>query len=265
MRELTPKPVRFVVNTHFHWDHWHGNEVYPAAYPGAEIITNQLTREAMVRKGLKHIQDHVRQVPAEVTRLRAELAAATTTEQRAKLQADLRLAESYLAEVRALKPALPTMAFERTMKLYRRDREIHLLYLGRAHTEGDVFVDLPRERTVITGDAVIGWTPYMGDGYPEDWVATIDRLAELDFDTIIMGHGNPAGREWLRTFRGYIHDMVEAVREGVATGASLDEVKQRVPPRLAPAYEKAFATYEHYRPWRTGLLANIERTYAMVS
>src|ERR1700730_12143764 len=95
VRELTARPVRFVVNTHFHWDHWHGNEVYPAAYPGAEIITHQLTREAMVNKGLKRIQDHVRQVPAEVARLRGELAAATTTEQRAKLQADLRLAESY--------------------------------------------------------------------------------------------------------------------------------------------------------------------------
>lgn len=265
LRDLTPKPVRFVVNTHFHWDHWHGNEVYPAAYPGAEIITNQLTREAMVRKGLKRIQDHVRQVPAEIARVRAELGAATTAEQRARLQTDLRLAESYLGEVQALKPALPTMAFERTMTLYRRDREIHLLYLGRAHTEGDVFVHLPREKVVITGDAVIGWTPYMGDGYPEDWVATIDRLAELDFETIIMGHGRPAGRDWLRTFRGYIHDMVEAVREGVSTGASLEEVKQRVPARLAPTYEKAFATYEHYRPWRTGLLANIERTYAMVS
>ena len=44
---------------------------------------------------------------------------------------------------------------------------------------GDGFVYLPKERTVITGDAVIGWTPFMGDGYPEDWVTTIDRLAEL--------------------------------------------------------------------------------------
>jgi glyoxylase-like metal-dependent hydrolase (beta-lactamase superfamily II) len=265
LRDLTARPVRYVVNTHFHWDHWHGNEVYPAAYPGAEIITNQLTREAMVNKGLKRIQDHVRQVPAEIARLRAELAAAATTEQRARLQGDLRLAEAYLAEVTALRPALPTMAFERTMKLYRRDREIHLLYLGRAHTEGDVFVYLPREKVVITGDAVIGWTPFMGDGYPEDWVTTLDRLAELDWDTLIMGHGEPAGRDWLRTFRGYIRDMVLAVREEAATGASLDEVKQRVTERLAPIYERAFSTYEHYRPWRQGLLANIERTYPMVS
>jgi cyclase len=264
LRELTRKPVRFVVNTHFHWDHWHGNEVYPAAYPGAEVVTNQLTREAMVRKGLKRIQDHVRTVPAEIVKLRADLAAASP-DRRPTLERDLRLAEAYLAEVTALKPALPTLAFERTMTLYRRDREIHLLQLGRAHTEGDVFVYLPREKVVITGDAVIGWTPYMGDGYPEDWAATLDRLAQLDFTHIIMGHGDVAGRDWLRTFRGYVHDMVEAVRRESATGATLDEVKQRVTTALAPAYERPFSAYGDYRPWRAGLAANIERTFAMVS
>src|SRR5258705_9127135 len=177
----------------------------------------------MVKKGLKRIQDQVRQVPAEIARLRAELAAAA--EPRAKLQADLKLAESYLAEVRAMKPALPTMAFERTMTLYRRDREIQLLYLGRAHTEGDVFVYLPKEKVVITGDAVIGWTPYMGDGYPEDWVTTLDRLAELPWDTLITGHGEPAGRDRLPNFRGYIRDMVEAVRDEAADRARLHEGK----------------------------------------
>jgi len=264
LREMTKKPVRYVVNTHFHWDHWHGNEVYPAAYPNAEVVSNDITREAMVRKGLKRIQDHVRTVPGEIATLKANLAKAAPGE-RAKLETDLKAAERYLVEVTALKPALPTIAFERTMKLYRRDREIHLLHLGRAHTEGDVFVYLPKEKVVITGDALIGWTPYMGDGYPEDWVATLDRLAQLDFTHIIMGHGDVVGREWLRTFRAYVHDMVEAVRQEVATGATLDEVKQRVTARLAPTHEKAFAEYNDYRPWRTGLLANIERTYAMVS
>jgi glyoxylase-like metal-dependent hydrolase (beta-lactamase superfamily II) len=265
LRELTRRPVRYVVNTHFHWDHWHGNEVYPAAYPDAEIVTNQITREAMVRKGLKRIQDHVRTVPAEIAKLRAEAASAPTTDQRAKLEGDLRLAEAYLAEVKGLKPALPTIAFEQTMKLYRRDREIHLLHLGRAHTEGDVFVYLPKEKVVVTGDAVIGWTPYMGDGYPEDWVGTLDRLAQLDFTHIIMGHGDVVGRDWLRAFRAYVHDMVEAVRQEAATGASLDEVKQRVTARLAPVHEKTFSAYNDYRPWRTGLLGNIERTFPMVS
>ena len=264
LRDMTKKPVRYVVNTHFHWDHWHGNEVHPAAYPDAEIVTNDITREAMVKKGLKRIQDHVRQVPAEIAKLRADIQAASPAA-RGKLEADLKLAESYLAEVRALKPALPTIAFEHTMKLYRRDREIHLLHLGRAHTEGDVFVYLPKEKVVITGDAMIGWTPYMGDGYPEDWTGTLDRLAQLDFTHIIMGHGEVAGRDWLRTFRGYVGDMVEAVRREVAAGATLDEVKARVPAALAPIYEKPLSRYGDYRPWRTGVLANIERAYAMVS
>jgi cyclase len=264
LRELTPKPVRYVVNTHFHWDHWHGNEVYPAAYPGAEIVSNQITREAMVKKGLKRIQDHVRGVPAEIARLREELAAAPPA-RREKLEADLRLARAYLAEVTALKPALPTLAFEQTMKLYRRDREIHLLHLGRAHTEGDVFVYLPKEKVVVTGDAVIGWTPFMGDGYPEDWVGTLDRLAQLDFTHIVMGHGEVVGREWLAIFRGYVHDMVATVRREVGTGATLDEVKRRVTTALAPAYEKPFSTYGEYRPWRIGVAGNVERTFAMVS
>src|SRR5262249_56182488 len=97
----------------------------------------------------KRIQDHVRQVPTEIAKLRADLAAAGNATQRARLETDLRLAESYLAEVRALKPALPTIAFEGTMKLYRRDREIHLLHLGRAPTAGAVFLSLPTESLSI--------------------------------------------------------------------------------------------------------------------
>jgi glyoxylase-like metal-dependent hydrolase (beta-lactamase superfamily II) len=264
IREITTKPVRYVINTHFHWDHWHGNEAYPAAYPHAEIVTNQITREAMRNKGLKRIHDHVRQVPAEIAKLEADLAKASAAD-REKIERDLKLAKAYLGEVSALKPALPTITFEQTMRLYRRDREIQLVHLGRAHTEGDVFVYLPKEKIVITGDAVIGWTPYMGDGYPEDWAGTVDRLAQLDFDRMIMGHGDVAGRDWLGTFRGYVGDMVAAVREEVATGATLDEVKARVPAKLAARYETPFSKYPDYRPWRTGLLGNIERTYAMVS
>jgi glyoxylase-like metal-dependent hydrolase (beta-lactamase superfamily II) len=266
VRGLTAKPVRYVVNTHFHWDHWQGNEVYPAAYGHVEVITNDITREAMVRRSLKRIQDHVRTVPAEIAQLQAQLGAATDPARRVELQSNLRQAEAYLAELRGLHPALPTMAFERTMRLISRDREIHLLHLGRAHTEGDVFVYLPKEKVVVTGDAVIGWTPFMGDGYPEDWVETLRRLERLDFDRMIMGHGQPAGKEWLRLFRGYVEDLVEAVRREAAAGATLDEVKQRVPDRIAPTYEAPLTRGGGtYRPWRQLVLGNIERVYAMVS
>jgi glyoxylase-like metal-dependent hydrolase (beta-lactamase superfamily II) len=266
LRDLTPKPVRYVVNTHFHWDHWQGNEVYPSAYGHVEVITNDLTREAMLRKSLKRIQDHIRQVPAEIAKLRADLASATDPGRRAELQSDLRQAEDYLAEVRALKPALPTIAFEHTLRLVRGDREIHLLHLGRAHTEGDVFVHLPKEKLVATGDAVVGWTPFMGDGYPDHWGATLRRLEALDFDRLLMGHGNPAGRDWLTFFRSYVEELVAAVRREVATGATLAETQERVRAQLGPTYE-ARLTKEGgtFRPWQTLVLANVERAYALVS
>jgi len=265
IKAITGKPVRYVINTHFHWDHWQGNEVYPAAYPSVEVITNDITREAMVRKSLKRIQDHIRSGPAELARLKADLAATTDAARRAELQSNLRQAEAYLAELQGLRPALPTMAFEKAMRLLKRDRDIHLLYLGRAHTEGDVFVYLPREKVVVTGDAVIGWTPFMGDAYPEDWVQTLKKLEQLDFTQMIMGHGETAGKDWLRVFRGYIEALVDAVRREAVAGASLEEVKERVPNQVAPQYEQAFSKYGDYRPWRQLVLPNIERIYTMVS
>ena len=80
----------------------------------------------------------------------------------------------------------------------------------------------------------------------------------------VAAPGDVADRDWLRLFRGYVGDMVAAVRAEVATGATLDETKQRVTEKLAPIYEKPLS-YGEFRPWRTGVLANIERTYGMVS
>jgi glyoxylase-like metal-dependent hydrolase (beta-lactamase superfamily II) len=261
LRDVSPKPVRYVVNTHFHFDHWQGNEAYPPAYPGVEVIATEIAREAIRRRGVPRIREQVRAMPAEIARLRAELAAATP-EQRNGLAASLREAEAYRRELEALQPVLPTIAFDQAMRLVRAQREVELLYLGRAHTDGDLFVHLPAERVVVTGDAVIGWTPFMGDGYPEDWVRTLHRLEQLDFAHMIMGHGEVAGTEWLRFFRAYIADLVAAVRREAEAGASLEEVRQRVPDQLAPRYEPGLSAYGDYRPWRRLVLANIERVWA---
>jgi cyclase len=265
IKGITSKPVRHVINTHFHWDHWQGNEVYPGTYGNVEVITTEITREALLSKGLKRIQDQLRTVPDEIDALRADIAAATTPERKVQLQSDLRQAQAYLAEIKDLKPILPTLTFENTMRLLRTDREIQLLHLGRAHTEGDLFVYLPKEKVVITGDAVIGWAPFMGDGYPLEWVQTLRRLEQLDFTHMIMGHGEVAGRDWLRLFQNYIADLIAVVKRHAAAGVSFDEIKRLVPEEVAPTYEKPLSQFPDYRPWRRQVLGNIERVYAAVS
>lgn len=265
IKGITSKPVRHVINTHFHWDHWQGNEVYPGTYGNVEVITTEITREALQGKGLQRIQDQIRDVPEEIKQLQAEVAAATNPQQKSRAASDLRQAEAYLAEIKSLNPVLPTLTFERSMRLLKTDREIQLLHLGRAHTEGDLFVYLPKEKIVITGDAVIGWAPFMGDGYPLDWVPTLQRLEELDFTHMIMGHGEVAGRDWLRLFQSYITDLIAAVRRDAAAGVSLDDIKRRVPEEMAATYETPLSQASDYRPWRRQVLGNIEHVYAAVS
>jgi glyoxylase-like metal-dependent hydrolase (beta-lactamase superfamily II) len=265
VKGITSKPVRHVINTHFHWDHWQGNEVYPGTYGNVEVIATEITREALQGKGLKRIQDQIRSVPEEISQLQTEIAAATTPARKVQLESDLHQAQAYLAEIKGLKPILPTLTFEHTMRLLKTDREIQLLHLGRAHTEGDLFVYLPKEKVVITGDTVIGWAPFMGDGYPLEWLHTLKRLEQLDFTHMIMGHGEVAGRDWLRLFQGYVADLIEAVKRHAAAGVCLDEIKRVVPKEIAPVYEQPLSQYPDYRPWNRQVMGNIERVYASVS
>ena len=256
LRDITTKPVRYVVNTHFHWDHWHGNEVYPAAYPGAEIITNQLTREAMVRKGLKRIQDHVRQVPAEIARLRAELAAAA--DRRAAREAPGRPpprrvvsrrgagAQARAAHhgLRADDEALPARPGDPPPlpRAAPTPRATSSSTCRRRRWSSPATRSSAGRRSWATATRRTGST-------------TLDRLAELDFDT--HRHGpRRARRAGLAAAPSAATSTTwwTAVREEVATGASLDEVKQRVTARLAPDLREARSRpIEHYRPWRQGL------------
>jgi glyoxylase-like metal-dependent hydrolase (beta-lactamase superfamily II) len=264
IKGLTSKPVRHVINTHFHWDHWQGNEVYPSVYGSVEVITTEITREALQTEGLKRIQDQLGTVPEEIKKLQVEIAAATNLERKIQLEDDLRQAEHYLAELKGLRPTLPTVTFDTSLRLLKTDREIHLRYLGRAHTAGDLFVYLPKEKVVVTGDAVIEWSPFMGDGYPLDWVATLKRLEQLDFTHMIMGHGQVAGKDWLRLFSNYIEHLVDAVKRHASAGVPLADITRLVPEELAPQYEQPLSKYADYRPWRPSVLASIERVFAAV-
>jgi glyoxylase-like metal-dependent hydrolase (beta-lactamase superfamily II) len=150
-----------------------------------------------------------------------------------------------------------------TVTLNEGGREIQILLLGRGHTDGDIFIHLPKEKVVATGDALIDWMPFMNDGYPEEWVQTLDALEKFDFTHIIPGHGNVASKAHLAFFRGYLADLIAAVKSAHADGAGLDEMKKEIPDRLAAKYERGMSKYPlgQYRD-RVGL--NIEMAYRKV-
>ena len=149
------------------------------------------------------------------------------------------------------------------MTLNEQGREIQVLLLGRGHTDGDVYIYLPKEKVVATGDALVDWMPFLNDGYPEEWVQTLTALEKYDFTHIIPGHGEVVPKEHLAFFRGYLTDLIAAVKKAAADGASLDEMKKAIGDQLAPKYEQGMSKYPLGR-YRDRVGQNIEMVYQKV-
>lgn len=208
IKTLTPKPVRYVVNTHWHWDHAHGNQIYG---PDVTVIGHEYTRAKLAAgdstRGRSYDMFITTGLPARIADLKAKLSTAAAAD-RAALQTQLAIAQTQLAGSQVLAVAPPTLTFTDHLTLVRGGREIRLLHLGRGHTAGDVVVFLPKERVVITGDLLVEGTSYIGDGFTADWPATLERLKALDFDITLPGHGTAfRGKAKIDQFASYLRDF----------------------------------------------------------
>jgi len=257
IRKVTSQPVRYVLNTHFHWDHAQGNHAYPVAFPKeVTIVSSEATRENLAHLGLPRVKEQIAQVPKDVADRRKRIAESRDAAERAKLEAEIADLTAYAAELSSLELTLPDLTFDRSLILHRKERDIVLLFLGRGHTSGDVVAYLPKEKVVATGDLLHGWMPFMADSYPPEWVATLDALGKLDFDRIIGGHGDVKPRSHLLAFRGYLADLIEETRKARQRGETLDQAKTSVAAALKPRH--ASLAPERFD---NGVGANVEKVY----
>jgi glyoxylase-like metal-dependent hydrolase (beta-lactamase superfamily II) len=229
VRQITSKPVRVVINTHFHWDHAHGNQVYG---PGVEIIGHDFTRRMLESGASRRGRSYdmfIGSLPSQIAQLRARVEQTPDGPDRATLQQQLASQERYLEATRAVVPTPPTTVVRDRLVLTRGSREIHLRFLGRGHTGGDLVVYLPRERVVATGDLLTAGPAYLGDGYFADWLSTLDTLRSLEFETVLPGHGDAfAGKARIDHFQAYLRDFLAQVRRLHAQGLSAEEAARRI-------------------------------------
>ncbi len=268
IQSVTKMPIRKIINTHFHWDHWQGNQAYAEKFPNLEIIASERTRANLTSAdagsgGIGYVEKQLANVPKEIAKLKEDIVRASSPEQKARLEANLRQTEGYLEELAQFKPTLPTRTVSNSVTLKEGGREIQILVLGRAHTDGDVFIYLPREKVVASGDALIDWMPFLNDGYPEEWVQTLAALEKYDFDRVIPGHGDVMPKAQMAFFRGYLTDLIGAVKNAAANGAGLEEMKKEIANRLAPKYEQGMSKHP-LGQYRDRVALNIEMVHRKV-
>jgi len=241
LKSLSDKPVRYVINTHWHSDHVQGNQAYFTPFPGTvEIISHQSTREDILKKVIPSAQESLQRLPGQIAQLEEQLSRGRDAQgnplsetEKQRLQMQIAQSKSYLEELRQMQITLPTVTFERRLVLHKSspqgEREIHLLFFGKAHTCGDVVVYLPKEKVVITGDLLTSGLPFPRDSYPAAWVEALKALAELDFEYLIPGHGPvQQGKEHLQLVTAIFESLVTQVRAAVSRGLSLEETKKSV-------------------------------------
>src|SRR6478735_11092310 len=158
IREVSDKPIKYVVLTHYHAVRVLGASAYGAEH----ILASQDTYDLIVERGEQDKASEIGRFPR------------------------------LFAGVETVPPGMtwPTMTFTGKMTLWLGKLEVQLLQLGRGHTKGDTVVWLPGESALLSGDLVeFGATPYAGDAYFKDWPQTLDNLAALDPLALVPGRG----------------------------------------------------------------------------
>ncbi len=240
IRTLTPRPIRYVVDTHFHFDHALGH----AAFPGAVTIGHVETRAGLML-GVRQptLASNIAALPGRAGTLRAQAAAEGDRAKREGLERDAASTDAYGKALAALAPSTSDLTFSDGLTVWLGTREVRILHLGRGHTAGDTVVYLPAERVICTGDLFNGYIGYMGDAFVDEWAETLGRLAQIDFQTVVAGHGQPfRGKERIAPVQACLRDLWRQAEAMKRAGTPANEAAARVDLRAHAAQFPALAT-----------------------
>jgi glyoxylase-like metal-dependent hydrolase (beta-lactamase superfamily II) len=221
IREVTDKPIRYVLMSHYHAVRVLG----ASAYRPEHVIASRDTYDLIVERGEADMKSEIERFP----RL-------------------FRAIESI--------PGLtwPTLVFEKRLTLMLGKLQVEIMQLGRGHTKGDTVVWLPQDKVLFSGDLVeFDATPYAGDAYLTDWPATLDAIAALKPEKLVPGRGAALKdaaqvKAGLDGTRAFVTAMFDAVKSGVAAGKDLRAIYRDTYAALKPRFGH-WVIFDHCLPF----------------
>ena len=237
LRQITKRPVRYLVNTHWHIDHVSGNATWRESYPGIEFIAHTSAREDMLKTGEANKKSYLEGAPGFAAKLRDNVAKDVsfagkqlTEEERTAYLADAQLVESYVREAPAIEMVPPTIAIDSRLTLRRGDRIIDIRHLGAGHTRADLVVHLPNEGILVAGDLVVHPVPLVGStSFPAEYAAALAKLLALKPKLIVPGHGGALrSDEYVWTTMRMLEAIASQVGAAVERGETLEQARRSV-------------------------------------
>ena len=222
IREVTDKPIKYVLLSHYHAVRVLGASAYGAEH----IIASEDTRDLIVERGQFDKDSEIGRFP--------------------------RLFQNVESVPDGL--TWPTMTFNKKMTLWLGKLEVQILQLGRGHTKGDTVAWLPQEKILFSGDLVeFDATPYAGDAYFQDWPQTLDNIAALKPEKLVPGRGAALQtpdqvQAGLAGTRAFISDLYESVKASAAKGEDLRKVYEATFAKLQPKYGH-WVIFNHCMPF----------------
>jgi cyclase len=244
IKQWTNKPVRYLVNTHWHYDHTMGNGVYWDSFPGLSIIAHSET----AKQSANYNPGWFERFPKRADIMKKILSdgkdgngKVLTEGEKKEYEDAIKGLEPVQAEFKALADKTPNFTFDSELTINLGNREVQIKHLGRGNTAGDAIVYLPKEKILMSGDLVVHPVPYMFGGYPSDFVKTLNRLNGMDFQTIVPGHGEilrgTTGRDYINLISGFTSAVMAEVSKQInliGNGQrNLDPVRQAVQKNFA--------------------------------
>jgi glyoxylase-like metal-dependent hydrolase (beta-lactamase superfamily II) len=247
IRQWTTKPVTYIVNTHWHFDHTLGNATYAEAFPGVQIVAQRSTGKTISAFNAGAMARY----PARAERFRKILASGKGPDGRVLTDADRKDYEDAIAglapvvaEMKSTTQLNPNVIFDEKLDIDLGNHPVQIRHLGPGNTAGDTVIFLPNEKILAAGDLLDHPVPYFYGGiFAVEWVQTLLRIEQLAPETIVPGHGDVLhGTAYVRQVLDLLIAVNKETEKEINDGKTLEEIEAALPQAIdLPGWRAKFA------------------------